>query len=47
MHGITKGLLNGTINIDAGPRGGTRVESITIGSLNTYDFKTSVEVVCG
>lgn len=30
----------------AGPRGGNRAASTTIGSLNTEDFKTSVDVVC-
>lgn len=34
-----------TIKIEAGPRGGSRPVSITIGSLKTYDFKTSVDVV--
>jgi len=34
-----------TIKMEAGPRGICAL-SITIGSLKTYDFKTSVDVVC-
>jgi hypothetical protein len=36
-----------TMNIAAGPSGGSRPASTMIGSLNMYDFRASVEVVCG
>jgi hypothetical protein len=36
-----------TMNIAAGPSGGSLPASTIMGSLNMYDFRTSVEVVCG
>jgi hypothetical protein len=38
---------NTTMNIAAGPSGGSLPASTIMGSLNMYDFRTSVEVVCG
>jgi hypothetical protein len=36
--------INLTMNIAAGPSGGRHPESTMIGSLNMYDFRTSVDV---
>jgi hypothetical protein len=36
-----------TMNIAAGPSGGSLPASTIMGSLNMYDLRTSVEVVCG
>jgi hypothetical protein len=36
--------INLTMNIGAGPSGGRHPASTMIGSMNMYDFRTSVDV---